>query len=116
MTDLFTACQSRINRVRSVANELYYAREEGATTLRTLDTHEALFISACDAIQREAIKERSKAEETWGYATNACEALCNLSYRNEAAKMEQALASYRAECERREFPDDDEVSQLTAAE
>lgn len=114
MTDTFTACQSRIRKVLSVYNDLYDAREEGSTERRKLELHEALFLSAVNAIDRESAKERADAQRVWGYRTNAYEALCNLSWRNEAAKMEAALQAYRNEQERFENGDDEEA--LEAAE
>lgn len=100
-------CYRRISRIVTFANELYSAREEGATTLRDLETHEALFLSAVNSIQSIKRKERADAGKTWGEGSAAYEALINLSYRQEAYDLEAALAAYKDECERREFPDDD---------
>lgn len=107
---------SRINAVARVYNDLYSSVEEGTASLRKLDTHEALFISAVDCISREANRTRAEGRKTWGAGTNAYAALANLSYRSEAAKLEEALASYKAECERREgFEDEcDELFDVAA--
>lgn len=90
-----TACLARIQAVMSVYYELYDAREEGSTVRRDLETHEALFLSACNSIGREAEKERRDGEKVWGYGTNAYAALVNLSFRQEAEKMEAALEAYK---------------------
>lgn len=100
---------SRIRAVERIASDLYWQREPNATTLRDLDTHEALFLSAVNSIQRAADRTRNDACKTWGRDSQAYAALCNLSYREEASKLEAALKSYRAECDRLEWPDDDEA-------
>jgi hypothetical protein len=94
-----TAAIARIDAVRRVANELYDERDEDGHR-RDLETHEALFISAVNAITRGYASERSKALQVWGDG-KAYEALCNLTYRQEASDLETALASYKAEAARR---------------
>jgi hypothetical protein len=89
---------ARINAVSAVYNDLYDAFEEGTTVRRVLETHEALFISAIDSISRASNKTIKEGFKTWGDGA-AYEALCNLTYRDQAAKMEAALASYKAICE-----------------
>lgn len=106
----------RIRDVVRVAQELYWEREPGATTLRTLDTHEGLFLSAVQSIQRDASKERAAAEREWGGDSQALQAIFSLSYSGEADRLEAALTSYRNECERREFGEVDEAVSLAAAE
>lgn len=102
-----TASIARIDAVRRVYADLYDARDEDGHR-RDLETHEALFLSAVDCILRVGSKERSDALKTWGDGA-AYDAVCNLSYRDEAAKLEAALASYKAECERRENPNEIEA-------
>lgn len=97
MTDRATF--TRINVVMSEYNSLYDAREPNSTVRRKLDTHEALFLSAVNCIRRDFNDQRRNAEKVWGGETQAYAALENLSYREEASKLEAALASFKADCE-----------------
>lgn len=89
---------ARVNAVMSVYNDLYDAREENSTERRKLETHEALFLSAVESIHRTTNKTLSDGLKTWGDGA-AYDALCNLTYRDQAEKMEAALANYKAICE-----------------
>lgn len=86
------AAISRINAVRRVYADLYDARDEDGH-LRELESFEALFIASFDRITREANKERADALRTWGDGA-AYQAICSLSYRTTAKKLEDALAVY----------------------
>lgn len=90
------AALDRIKAVSRVYDDLYDARDEDGHR-RKLEAHEALFLSAVDCIGRTATKEMTEAFKVWGDGA-AYDAVCSLTYRSQAEKLEKALASYKAIC------------------
>lgn len=90
----------RINAVTRVAGELYDERGEDGRH-RDLETFEALFISAVNALNRQYPKDRAAAEKEWGHDSEAFKAISNLSLRQQADDMEGVLRAY--DNERRRF-------------
>lgn len=112
-----TTAAETIKTVTRIATDVYDARDEDGHP-RKLETFEALFLSAVTAINRIAAKEIADGLRTWGHGA-AYQALCNLTERSQALKLEAAHAAY--ECERDRFNGDyddsiEEVALQMAAE
>jgi hypothetical protein len=99
------AAISRIEAVHRVYADLYDATDEDGHR-RNLEAHEALFLSAVDCIGRTSNKEMKDAFKVWGNG-KAYDAVCSLTYRSKAEKLEKALASYKAICAALEAISDD---------